>query len=76
MPWGICTTRSLDITGQRENDTWVRDPERGDLKAEIADAEDKADVASDRRVGLVFRRRGLALEMADLPGWEAHARLR
>ena len=66
VPWEVCTTMSLDIIGHSKDDTWVRDPETVCIKAETADTRDKADVASDLKVDFAFRRRGLALEMADL----------
>ena len=56
--------------------TWSTDS-RGFLKCESSDATQQvADTASDYNLDLALRRRGLAFEMADLMGWEAHEKLR
>lgn len=76
IPWEMCTTRSLELIGQKKDETFTRDPVTGFLKIEAAAAGCPADVATDLKVDMALRRRGLALEMADAMTWEKHERLR
>jgi len=76
VPWEQCTARTLEITGGKVDTTWSTDS-RGFLKCESGEATQQvADTASDYNLDLALRRRGLAFEMADLMGWEAHEKLR
>jgi len=72
VPWEVCTTRSLEVAGQKKDQTFVMDPATGFLKAGEAPPPGRADLASDLKVDMALRRRGLALEMADLLSWGQH----
>jgi len=76
IPWESCTARSLEITGQKKDTTWTADS-NGFLRCESADPENPAaDTASDYNLDLAFKRRGLAMDMADLMSWPVHEKLR
>jgi len=76
IPWEVCTTRSLEIVGVRKDETFARDSATGFLKVAVAPMASRADIATDLKVDLALRRRGLALEMADAMSWECHEKLR
>ena len=76
IPWEVCTTRSLEMIGQKKDETFTRDPATGFLKISETAPTTRADLASDLKVDLALRRRGLALEMADAMSWECHEKLR
>ena len=76
VPWEQCTTRCMEVVGVKRDETFVRDPGTGYLKASEPGKQEKADLASDLKVDMSIRRRGLALEMADVMSWEKHERLR
>ena len=76
IPWEVCTTRCLEMVGQKKDETFARDPATGFLKVAEVPPTARADLATDLKVDLALRRRGLALEMADAMSWECHERLR
>ena len=59
-----------------DNQSFVRDPNTGYLKAAETGKHDRADLATDLKVDMAIRRRGLVLEMADVTSWEKHERIR
>ncbi len=76
IPWEVCTTRCLEMVGQKKDETFSRDPATGFLKMAEVPPTARADLATDLKVDLALRRRGLALEMADAMSWECHEKLR
>ena len=76
IPWEVCTTRNLEMVGQKKDETFTRDPATGFLKISDTTPTTRADLATDLKVDLALRRRGLALEMADAMSWESHEKLR
>ena len=76
IPWEVCTTRCLEMIGQKKDETFTRDPATGFLKMSEAPQAARADLETDLTVDLALRRRGLALEMADAMSWERHEKLR
>jgi hypothetical protein len=76
IPWEVCTTRCLEMIGQKKDETFTRDPATGLLKMSEAPQAARADLETDLKVDLALRRRGLALEMADAMSWERHEKLR
>ena len=76
IPWELCTTRSLEMVGQKRDETFTRDPSTGFLKVAEVPPTARADLATDLKIDLALRRRGLALEMADAMSWECHEKIR
>ena len=76
VPWEHCTTRCMEVVGVKRDETFTRDTATGYLKVAEATPDNRADLASDLKVDMALRRRGLALDMADLRTWEKHERLR
>ena len=77
VAWEICTARTMEIAGGKIDQAWVTDPSTGYLKCETASAKlGDADLATDFKLDLALRRRGLAFDMGDLMSWNCHERLR
>ena len=66
----------MEMVGEKKDETFARDSATGFLKVAEAPPASRADVATDLKVDLALRRRGLALEMADAMSWECHEKLR
>ena len=61
IPWEVCTTMELEVVGQRKDETF-------DKKS--------VDLATELKVDLAIRRRGLAMDMGDILDWDEHEKLR
>ena len=74
IPWEHCSKRESELQGTKTVRQWRPDA-HGAIR-EVSEAEPtRADLRSDLLLSYALRRRGLAMEMADLCAYETHERL-
>ena len=69
-----CTKAALELQGRRKDPAWVPDAS-GTLKVRYSASDPSADIASQFSLNFALKRRGLAMEMADILSFECHERL-
>ena len=75
LPWEVCTSRPLEVAGTKVDQTWSKD-NSGRLKCDDHETSPPADTSTDLMLDCTLKRRGLAMDMADLMGWQVHEQLR
>ena len=71
LPWEDLTKWDTEIRGVKKDPHWKTTPE-GLFKFEEATTEKPADTGSDLKLLNALRRRGIAMEMANLMSYDAH----
>ena len=73
IPWEQCTCKAQEMAGTRRDSSLAIDPS-GNLKLRTALSAEQAELSSDILVQFALRRRGLALDQAQLLDFKLHDR--